>query len=55
MNDELLRPFTQEKVDRVVRGFHPTKARDPDGFPAVFYQKYWDIVGNRTASDCFLK
>lgn len=26
----------------------PTKAFGLDGFPVVFYQKYWSIIGNNT-------
>lgn len=27
---------------------HPSKALGPDGFPAFFYQRYWNIVGDQT-------
>lgn len=51
-NDELLRPFTREEIVKVVKGFHLTKTPGPDGFPSLFFQKYWEIVRDQTVSDC---
>lgn len=45
MNMELL---------KVVRKFHPTKAPSLGGFPALFFQKFWDIIGEKTI-DCSSK
>lgn len=30
----------------------PTKALRPDGYPALFFQKYWDVVGLNIIIDC---
>ena len=37
---ELAKEFTREEVRKVVKEMHPTKALGPDGFQAVFYQKF---------------
>jgi ribonuclease HI len=42
---DLAAPITREEVKRAVFNMHPWKAPGPDGFPAGFYQKTWDIVG----------
>ena len=46
MNADLTRDFTMEEVRLALSQMHPTKAPGPDGMFAIFYQKYWAIVGN---------
>ena len=45
MNEELIRPFTGEEVTKALHQIHPTKALGPDGMSAIFFHKYWSIVG----------
>ena len=40
----LNKPFDEEEVARVVKGFNGDKALGPDGFPMAFFQICWDIV-----------
>jgi hypothetical protein len=46
MNVELMKPFVCEEVQKALFQMHPTKAPGPDGMSALFFQKYWHIVGN---------
>ncbi|KAF7842590.1 putative RNA-directed DNA polymerase [Senna tora] len=53
LTDELIEtldaPFTMDEVKEACFGMHPTKAPGTDGFPSLFYQKYWDTVGEDIA------
>ena len=46
MNQLLIQEFTREEVEAALKKMHPTKATGPDGMSAIFFQKYWGIVGN---------
>ena len=41
MNEELCRPYTNEEIKSALFQMGPTKAPDPEGFPALFYQTHW--------------
>jgi hypothetical protein len=44
-NHMLLRPMEDVEMENAVFQADGDKAPGPDGFPACFYQIYWDIVG----------
>ncbi|KAL5572278.1 hypothetical protein UlMin_021875 [Ulmus minor] len=52
MNRCLLMPFGEEEVKSTVFGMNPTKAPGYDGMPALFFQKYWQIVGKDVTKTC---
>ena len=45
MNQLLIQEFIREEVEAALKQMHP-KAPGPDGMSAIFFQKYWGIVGN---------
>ena len=46
MQEALSRQFTTEEVKVNLFQMGPTKALGPDGMNALFYQKFWHIVGD---------
>lgn len=51
MNEDLLADFTPEEVKVALNQIHPMKAPGPDGIPALFFQKYWGIVGSDVVAE----
>ena len=45
MNRLLIAPYTLEEVKKALFQIGDLKAPGPDGFPAHFYQRHWDICG----------
>ncbi|KAA3487156.1 reverse transcriptase [Gossypium australe] len=52
INEGLLSPFREEEVWTALKGMGPTKAPGSDGFPALFFQKFWHIVGKEVMEFC---
>ncbi|KAL5555276.1 hypothetical protein UlMin_037512 [Ulmus minor] len=52
MNNCLLKPFNEDEVKAAVFGMNPTKAPRFDGMPALFFQKYWQFVGQDVIRTC---
>lgn len=42
--------YSKEEVFGALKAMGPLKAPGPDGFPAIFYQQAWEIVGNDVSS-----
>jgi hypothetical protein len=43
-NGLLTAPYTEEEVKKAIFIMEHNKAPDPDGFPAEFYQTFWDTI-----------
>ncbi|KAA3481602.1 reverse transcriptase [Gossypium australe] len=52
INTMLQFPYSVDEVQKALKGMGPTKAPGYDGFPALFSQKYWHIVGKDVAEFC---
>ena len=45
MNAELTSDYTEEEIKAALDSIVDLKAPGPDGMPALFYKKFWNIVG----------
>lgn len=52
MNEILLRPFNRLELEQALGQMYPTKAPRINGMPALFYQRYWHIVGDSVSDAC---
>lgn len=52
MNERLLKQFTEEEIINAIKLLAPLKAPGVDGFPALFFQRYWHIIGLEVSQFC---
>lgn len=45
-------PYTKKELCEALKEMGSTKALGEDGFPALFYQKCWSIIGDEVAMYC---
>ena len=45
-NNQLTKQITNTEIKNAMFSIGRNKSPGPDGFPAEFFQKYWEIVGN---------
>lgn len=50
MNQLLSAEYKKKEIVEALNSIGPTKASGPDGFPAIFYQKFWHIIGKEISA-----
>ena len=46
MNNYLIRNFSKDEVEIALKQMAPLKAPGPDGVPPIFFQHYWESIGD---------
>lgn len=54
MNEALLKLVTEEEVKNALGSIGDLKALGPDGMSAIFYKKFWNIVGEKVQQEVVL-
>ncbi|KAA3459024.1 reverse transcriptase [Gossypium australe] len=52
MNANLTKSFSEEEICNAVKSMPVLKAPGSDGFAAIFFQRYWRIIGTDTVGYC---
>ncbi|KAA3476958.1 reverse transcriptase [Gossypium australe] len=52
MNQLLTTKYTGEEVFVALKGIGPMKATSLDGYPTIFFQKFWHIIGREVSNFC---
>ena len=53
MNRSLLAPFTTEEVKKVLFNIGDLKALGPDGLHAIFFKRFWSMLGDDLTKEVF--
>jgi hypothetical protein len=53
MNNSLMAPYSALEIKNALFQLFPTKAPGPDGFPAHFFQRNWDLCGEEVTKVVF--
>lgn len=51
MNESLIVEFREEETVAALNSIGDLKALGPDGMPAIFYKKFWDIISNKVIDE----
>jgi hypothetical protein len=54
MNEKLLAPYTREEVKKALFNIGDLKAPWPDGLHAIFYKRFWHIIGEDLTDEVLL-
>jgi hypothetical protein len=47
MNEQLMAYFVEEEIKEALDNIDDLKAPGPDGMAAIFYKRFWDVVGRK--------
>ncbi|XP_075633817.1 uncharacterized protein LOC142606335 [Castanea sativa] len=53
MNQLLARDFQASEITQAIKQMHPHTAPGPDGFPPLFYQRFWSLTSNCVTQAAF--